>query len=64
MVGHLKKVGENRYRETFSWYYDDFKVGDIYEHRPGKTVTEYDNHTLNFSAMLSADARDTISPIK
>jgi len=56
MAGKTKKVGENRYRETFGRYYEDFKVGDIYEHRPGKTVTEYDNHmftllTLNTHPM-------------
>lgn len=51
MVGKIKKVGENRYRETFGRYYDDFKVGDIYEHRPGKTVTEYDNHMFTLMTM-------------
>ena len=39
-----KEVAPNRYRETFGRYFDDFTVGDVYEHRPGKTVTEYDNH--------------------
>lgn len=38
-----KKVGENRYRETFGRYLEDFNVGDIYEHRPGRTITETDN---------------------
>ena len=56
MVQNLKQVGENRYRETFGRYFEDFHVGDIYEHRPGKTVTEYDNHlftllTLNTHPM-------------
>ena len=44
MTQHFKQVGPQRYRETFGRYYEDFEVGDIYEHRPGKTVTEYDNH--------------------
>lgn len=44
MVKWMKQVGENRYRETFGRYYEQFTVGDTYEHRPGKTVTEYDNH--------------------
>lgn len=39
-----KKVGAQRYRETFGRYFDDFNVGDVYEHRPGKTVAEYENH--------------------
>ena len=37
------KVGENRYRERFGRYYEDFVVGDIYEHRPGRTISEADN---------------------
>lgn len=44
MVQNWKEVGPQRYRETFGRYYDDFTVGDVYEHRPGKTVLEYDNH--------------------
>jgi len=44
MVQNWKEVGPHRYRESFGRYYDDFVVGDVYEHRPGKTVTEYDNH--------------------
>ena len=44
MVQNIKEVGPNRYRETFGRYFEDFIPGDIYEHRPGKTVTEYDNH--------------------
>lgn len=56
MVQNWKEVGPNRYRETFGRYYEDFNVGDVYEHRPGKTVTEYDNHlftllTLNTHPM-------------
>jgi itaconyl-CoA hydratase len=44
MVQNWKEVGPQRYRETFGRYFEDFRVGDVYEHRPGKTVTEYDNH--------------------
>ncbi|MDO8412062.1 MAG: MaoC family dehydratase [Phenylobacterium sp.] len=40
----VKEIAPGRYRETFGRYYEDFVVGDIYEHRPGKTVTEADNH--------------------
>jgi len=43
MVQVSKLVGENRYRETFGRYYEDFHVGDIYEHRPGRTVTQTEN---------------------
>jgi len=44
MVQNIKEVGPQRYRETFGRYFEDFHVGDVYEHRPGKTVTQYDNH--------------------
>lgn len=38
-----KQVGEKRYRESFGLYFEDFEVGDIFEHRPGRTLTEVDN---------------------
>lgn len=44
MVKTVKEVGPNRYRETFGRYFEDFQIGDVYEHRPGKTVLDYDNH--------------------
>ncbi|MBM3490024.1 MAG: MaoC family dehydratase [Alphaproteobacteria bacterium] len=54
------KTGENRYRESFGRYYEDFQVGDVYEHRPGRTILEADNtwftlltmnkHPLHFDA--------------
>jgi itaconyl-CoA hydratase len=43
MVVEAAKVGENRYRERGGRYFEDFQVGDIYEHRPGRTVTMTDN---------------------
>lgn len=43
MVQNVKTVGPNRYRETFGRFYEDFKVGDVYEHRPGRTISETDN---------------------
>ncbi len=43
MVWEEVKFGENRYRERGGRYFEDFKVGDIYEHRPGRTITETDN---------------------
>jgi len=56
MVQNIKEVGPQRYRETFGRYYEDFHVGDVYEHRPGKTVTQAENHmftllTLNTHPM-------------
>lgn len=43
MVQNAKEVGPNRYREQFGRFYEDFEVGDVYEHRPGRTITETDN---------------------
>ena len=43
MVQTAKRVGENRTRETFGRYYEDFGIGEIYEHRPGRTISETDN---------------------
>ena len=37
------EVEKGRYRETFGRYYEDFVADDIYEHRPGRTITEADN---------------------
>ena len=38
-----KAVGERRYRETNGLYYEDFEPGDVFEHRPGRTVLDVDN---------------------
>ena len=43
MTHHAIPVGPQRYRESFGRYYEDFKVGDVYEHRPGRTITDTDN---------------------
>ena len=43
MVATAKEVGKNRYRESYGRYLEDFNIGDIYEHRPGRTLTESDN---------------------
>ena len=64
MVAEAKKVGPNRYRESYGRYLEDFKVGDVYEHRPGRTISESDNtwftlitmnqHPLHFDAAYAA----------
>ena len=38
-----KEVAPRRFREDLGRYYEGFEVGDVYEHRPGRTVTETDN---------------------
>ena len=60
MVAVAKPVGENRTRESAGRYFEDFEVGAIYEHRPGRTISEADNtwftlltmnqHPLHFDA--------------
>ena len=34
-------MGEAR---PFGRYFEEFSVGDVYKHWPGKTITEYDDH--------------------
>ena len=43
MVQTSKPLGGQRYRETFGRCYEDFTVGDVYEHRPGRTISQADN---------------------
>ena len=64
MTVERKPVGSNRYRESFGRCFEDFKVGDVYEHRPGRTINEADNtwftlltmntHPLHFDAAYAA----------
>jgi len=64
MVAEAKEVGPNRYRESYGRYLEDFIVGDVYEHRPGRTISESDNtwftlltmnqHPLHFDAEYAA----------
>ena len=46
-----KEIGPHRYRESFGRYFDDFTVGDVYEHRPGRTISEYDNTSFTLLTM-------------
>jgi itaconyl-CoA hydratase len=43
MVAEAKEVGKGRYRESYGRYFEEFTVGDVYEHRPGRTISEADN---------------------
>ena len=43
MLSAYKSIGERRYRETSGLYYEDFEPGDVFEHRPGRTVLDVDN---------------------
>ena len=60
MVAEAKPVGKGRYRESYGRCFEDFEPGDVYEHRPGRTIGEADNtwftlltmnqHPLHFDA--------------
>ncbi len=64
MTHGAREVGPRRWRETFGRYYEEFEVGDVYEHRPGRTISETDNtwftlltmnnHPLHFDAEYAA----------
>ena len=64
MAVESKRIGPNRYRESFGRHLEDFRVGDVYEHRPGRTIGEADNtwftlltmntHPVHFDAAYSA----------
>jgi acyl dehydratase len=64
MVAESKPVGEGRFRESYGRYFEDFVVGHVYEHRPGRTISEADNtwftlltmnqHPLHFDAQYAA----------
>ncbi|WP_172331869.1 MaoC family dehydratase [Mangrovicoccus sp. HB161399] len=43
----MRQVGPNRFRGEIGLYFEDFEVGHIYEHRPGRTLTDADN--IHFS---------------
>ena len=64
MTHTANRVAPHRTRESFGRYYEDFEVGDVYEHRPGRTISEADNtwftlltmnnHPLHFDAVYAA----------
>ncbi len=64
MAAASTPIGPSRRRESRGRYYEDFNVGDVYEHRPGRTISEADNtwftlltmntHPLHFDAAYAA----------
>ena len=64
MTLRVKEIGPQRYRATYGRYFEDFAVGDVYEHRPGRTLSQADNtwftlltmnqHPLHFDAEYGA----------
>jgi itaconyl-CoA hydratase len=45
------EISPQRYRASYGRYLEDFQVGDIYEHRPGRTITESDNIQFSLITM-------------
>jgi acyl dehydratase len=64
MVAIAREVAPGRWRASAGRYFEDFTVGDVYEHRPGRTIGEADNtwftlltmnqHPLHFDAAYAA----------
>ncbi|MBO0882765.1 MAG: MaoC family dehydratase [Mycobacterium sp.] len=54
VINGYQVVGRQRYRETVGFYYEEFTVGDVFEHRPGRTVTEMDNVLISMLGMNAA----------
>jgi len=64
VVQNHKQIDEHTFRETFGRYYEDFEPGHVYQHRPGRTISETDNtwftlltmntHPLHFDAEYAA----------
>jgi len=46
-------LSEKRFRASYGRYLEDFHVGHIYEHRPGRTITENDNIQFSLLTMNS-----------
>ena len=51
MVSRAKEVAPKRYHESAGRYFEEFEVGDVYEHRPGRTLSEADNTWFSLLTM-------------
>ena len=38
-------------KEKFGGYFEEFSIGSVYKHWPGKTITESDNHLFSLITM-------------
>ena len=64
MAQNVKQINSNTFRETYGRYYEEFEIGHVYQHRPGRTISEADNtwftlltmntHPLHFDAEYGA----------
>jgi itaconyl-CoA hydratase len=46
-----REIAPHRYRETSGLYFEDFVPGDVFEHRPGRTITDTDNIWMTLLTM-------------
>ncbi len=64
MAQNIKQIDDHTFRETYGRYYEEFEIGHVYQHRPGRTISEADNtwftlltmntHPLHFDAEYGA----------
>lgn len=45
----LREIAPGRFRHEIGLYFEDFEIGHVYEHRPGRTLTDADN--IQFSLL-------------
>lgn len=45
------EISPNRFRASYGRYLEDFQVGHVYEHRPGRTITDQDNIQFSLVTM-------------
>lgn len=50
-LSKLVEISPGRYREDHGLSFADFEIGDVYEHRPGRTITEADNMWMSLVCM-------------
>jgi itaconyl-CoA hydratase len=50
-ISAYNEIPPRVYRETSGLYYEDFVVGDTFEHRPGRTITDTDNIWMTLLTM-------------
>ena len=45
------EVAPRVFRENYGRYFEEFVEGDVYQHRPGRTITDYDNVSFTLLTM-------------
>lgn len=51
MIKKQEKTHEKHFCETIGLFYEEFEIGSVWEHRPGRTVTETDNILMSMMTM-------------